>query len=237
MMSAMQETRSGKREGCVSKEAWHMAMAILASKRSKDPVTQVGCVIVDPKGIVVSMGYNGFPIGCSDEELPWDKHADNPLETKFPYVCHAEMNAILNTNDQDVSGCILYATLFPCNECAKMIIQAGIKEVVYLCNKSKDKPLVVASRTLFDMAGVTYRAFDMEEAGSRTIKINFRQVPPPFHRSPQQDRACKQTTDASAAKKSEREENEEEAQQRAGDHTSADTEGTTHAMKHLSLHA
>ncbi|EDQ90054.1 uncharacterized protein MONBRDRAFT_3136, partial [Monosiga brevicollis MX1] len=143
-----------KREDYISKECWYMSMAMLAAKRSKDPNTQVGCTIINPDGIVVSMGYNGFPIGCSDQELPWQKHSANPLETKFPYVCHAEMNAILNTNDESVRGCTLYATLFPCNECAKMIIQAGIVEVVYLCDKSRDKPLVQASRHMFDLCGM-----------------------------------------------------------------------------------
>eukprot|EP00049_Salpingoeca_infusionum_P027486 m.32653 g.32653 ORF g.32653 m.32653 type:complete len:246 (-) comp9542_c0_seq1:285-1022(-) len=167
-----------QKRDCISKQTWYMGMAILASKRSKDPNTQVGCVIVDPNGIVVSTGYNGFPVGCSDDELPWEKTGDTSLETKFPYVCHAEMNSILNTNDQIVRGCTLYATLFPCNECAKMIIQAGIEKVVYLCNKSKHKPLTQASRRMFDLAGVAVEEFSETPA---TLTINFSSLPPPFH--------------------------------------------------------
>eukprot|EP01147_Barroeca_monosierra_P005596 gene5596-8942_t len=158
---------SGRRQNCLSKDAWYMAMAVLASKRSKDPRTQVGCVIVDGKGVIVSVGYNGFPTGCPDTELPWAKEAESVLDTKFPYVCHAEMNAILNTNDQSVEGCTAYSTLFPCNECAKMIIQAGIRKVVYLCNKSSGKPSAIASQKMFDMAGVEYTKFDYSKSQSR----------------------------------------------------------------------
>eukprot|EP00730_Choanoeca_flexa_P016559 TRINITY_DN7855_c0_g1_i1.p1 TRINITY_DN7855_c0_g1~~TRINITY_DN7855_c0_g1_i1.p1 ORF type:complete len:196 (+),score=32.60 TRINITY_DN7855_c0_g1_i1:94-681(+) len=189
-MAATSPPPSGKRTDHLSKECWYMSMAILASQRSKDPATQVGCAIVNTDGIVLAMGYNGFPVGCSDDELPWSKGAEDPLDNKFPFVVHAEANAILNTNDESVHGCTLYATLFPCNECAKLIIQSGIAEVVYLCDKSKDKPLVQASRRMFDLAGVKYRQY--KERNHRKVVIDFAaDVPKAEHRdvaSPQRKR-------------------------------------------------
>ena len=130
-----------------------MGIAMLAAQRSKDPNTQVGACIVSPENIIISTGYNGMPKGCSDDEFPWARSgAEN--ETKYPYVVHAELNAILNANGRDLRGSRVYVALFPCNECAKAIIQSGIKEVVYLSNKYETTPTVRASRRMFEAAGV-----------------------------------------------------------------------------------
>ena len=134
-----------------------MSIAFLSSMRSKDPNTQVGACIVNADKRIVGIGYNGFPRGCSDEELPWAREAENPLDTKYPYVCHAEMNAILNKNSADVKGCSIFVALFPCNECAKLIVQSGISEVVYLSDKYADTVPVIASRRLLEMAKVKLR--------------------------------------------------------------------------------
>ena len=134
-----------------------MSIAFLSSMRSKDPNTQVGACIVNADKRIVGIGYNGFPRGCSDEELPWAREAENPLDTKYPYVCHAEMNAILNKNSADVKGCSIFVALFPCNECAKLIVQSGISEVVYLSDKYAATVPVIASRRLLEMAKVKLR--------------------------------------------------------------------------------
>jgi dCMP deaminase len=105
------------------------------------------------------IGYNGFPTGCSDDALPWCKDKPDRSQTKYMYVCHAEMNAILNKNSSTVENCRIYVALFPCNECAKMIIQSGIVEVIYFSDKHAEKPETIASKKLFDMAGVAYRQF------------------------------------------------------------------------------
>lgn len=134
-----------------------MAIAQLSALRSKDPSTQVGACIVNKTKRIIGIGYNGFPTGCSDDELPWDRKGDF-LDTKYPYVCHAEMNAITNaSNKPDLDGATLYVSLFPCNECAKLIVQVGIKHVVFLSDKYNGDPVFVAARKMFDMAGVECR--------------------------------------------------------------------------------
>ena len=148
--------RVTKREGAIQWDDYFMAIAFLSAKRSKDPSTQVGACIVNADRRIVGIGYNGFPRGCSDEVLPWARDGDF-LDTKYAYVCHAEVNAILNKNSSDVSGCTIYVALFPCNECAKMIIQSGIKEVAFLDDKYHDTPAMTASRRMLDMAGVKQR--------------------------------------------------------------------------------
>jgi len=148
-----------KREGYLEWDEYFMGVAFLAAQRSKDPSTQVGACIVNQQLKIVGVGYNGFPIGCSDDRLPWSKCANDRLETKYPYVCHAELNAIINKNSSDVRGCVMYVTLFPCNECAKLAIQAGISKIIYLSDKHHDKPEMVASRKLFDMVGIEYERF------------------------------------------------------------------------------
>lgn len=146
-----------KRSNVIAWDDYFMAVAFLSSMRSKDPSTQVGACIVDSDNRIIGIGYNGFPRGCSDDVLSWAREAENELDTKYPYVCHAEVNAILNKNIADARGCTIYVALFPCNECAKMIIQSGISEVVYLSDKYHDTPSMTASRRMFDLAGVKQR--------------------------------------------------------------------------------
>lgn len=146
-----------KRCDALSWDDYFMSVAFLSSMRSKDPSTQVGACIVSPDKRIVGIGYNGFPRGCSDDELPWAREAVSELDTKYPYVCHAEMNAILNKNSADVKGCTIYVGLFPCNECAKMIIQSGIAEVVYLSDKYKNSNSMRASRKMLTMSRVLLR--------------------------------------------------------------------------------
>ncbi|KAL6549450.1 hypothetical protein OROHE_008567 [Orobanche hederae] len=150
-----------KRKGYLSWDDYFMAIAFLSAERSKDPNRQVGACLVSDKGIILGIGYNGFPRGCSDDKLPWSKKSKNgdPLETKYPYVCHAEVNAILNTNHASAAGQRLYVTMFPCNECAKIIIQSGVSEVIYYVEKSLDNTdaAYVASHKLLSMAGVKVR--------------------------------------------------------------------------------
>lgn len=136
-----------------------MGIALLSSMRSKDPSTQVGACIVNSEKRILSMGYNGMPRCCSDDEFPWDKN-ENPLDSKYLYVCHAELNAILNCASGNVRGCTVYTTLFPCNECAKAIIQSGIAEVVYMSDKYSDSDSVLASKRMFTTAGVKFREYN-----------------------------------------------------------------------------
>jgi dCMP deaminase len=146
-----------KRDDYISWEEYFMAVAQLSARRSKDPSTQVGACIVNKNKRIIGIGYNGFPTGCSDDELPWSREGDL-LDTKYPYVCHAEMNAITNaSNKPELDGAAIYVSLFPCNECAKLIVQVGIKEVVYLEDKYHDEAVFVAAHKIFDMAGVVYR--------------------------------------------------------------------------------
>ena len=130
--------------------------------RSKDPHTQVGACIVNERNIIVGIGYNGFPRGCSDDEFPWKRRCEllcteSLALCKDPYVCHAELNAILNTNKLSLGGCRIYVALFPCNECAKCIIQKGIKEVIYYSDKYKDRWQFQAAKHMFDSSGISYR--------------------------------------------------------------------------------
>ena len=144
---------SSKRKDYISWDEYFMGIAVLSSMRSKDPNTQVGACIVSPDKKIIGVGYNGFPIGCSDDELPWEREGDW-IETKYPYVCHAELNAILNSSLPSLKGATLYVALFPCNECAKAIIQVGIKKIIYLSNKYKDTDATKASVKMLEAAGV-----------------------------------------------------------------------------------
>ena len=148
-----------KRADYLQWEEYFMAVAFLSAQRSKDPNSQVGACVINRENKIVGIGYNGMPNGCSDDELPWQRKAADRLDTKYPYVCHAELNAILNKNSADIKGCTMYVALFPCNECAKIIIQSGITEVVFVSDKYHEKPEMVASRRLLDMAGVKCRQF------------------------------------------------------------------------------
>ena len=142
-----------KRQNYISWDEYFMGVAKLAAHRSKDPSTQVGACIVSQDNIIISTGYNGMPKGCSDDEFPWDREG---AETKYPFVVHAELNAILNASGRDLRGSRVYVALFPCNECAKAIIQSGVKEVVYLSDKYANTPGVQASKRMLDAAGVKY---------------------------------------------------------------------------------
>ncbi|KAF7483232.1 deoxycytidylate deaminase [Marmota monax] len=155
----MSEVSCKKRDDYLEWPEYFMAVAFLSAQRSKDPNSQVGACIVNTENKIVGIGYNGMPNGCSDDLLPWRRTADNKLDTKYPYVCHAELNAIMNKNSADVKGCSMYVALFPCNECAKLIIQAGIKEVIFMSDKYHDSDETTAARLMFEMAGVTFRKF------------------------------------------------------------------------------
>ena len=142
-----------KRIDYISWDEYFMGVAMLAARRSKDPSTQVGACIVSPDNIIISTGYNGMPKGCSDDEFPWGREG---TETKYPFVVHAELNAILNANGRDLRGSRLYVALFPCNECAKAIIQCGIKEVIYMSDKYSGTMGNLASKKMLQVAGVNY---------------------------------------------------------------------------------
>jgi len=136
-------------------DEYFMSVAFLTAMRSKDPSTQVGACIVNADDRIVGVGYNGFPSGIPDEALPWEKtSSDGYLETKYPYVCHAELNAVLNKNVESCKGCRLYSTLFPCCECAKVIIQSGIRCVIYASDKNREQDVFKASKRMFALAGV-----------------------------------------------------------------------------------
>ena len=156
-----------KRTDYISWDEYFMGVAKLAACRSKDPSTQVGACIVSPDDIIISTGYNGMPKGCSDDEFPWDREG---AETKYPYVVHAELNAILNANGRDLRGSRVYVALFPCNECAKAIIQSGVKEVVYLSDKYNGTPENAASKRMLDAAGIKYTRL---KATTRSITIDL----------------------------------------------------------------
>lgn len=162
-----------KRKDYISWDEYFMAVAKLSSMRSKDPSTQVGACIVSKDNRILSIGYNGAPNGFSDERFPWGREGEN-LNTKYPYVCHGEMNAVLNYrgSKKDLENSKIYVDLFPCNECAKIIIQSGIKEVIYLSDKYANSENNVASRKLFDECGVSYKKMELKEP--RDIKIELK---------------------------------------------------------------
>ena len=159
-----------KRTDYISWDEYFMGVAKLSGMRSKDPNTQVGCCIVSQDNKILSMGYNGLPTGCSDDVFPWAREGEDPLETKYVYTVHSELNAILNYRGGSLEGAKLYVSLFPCNECAKAIIQSGIKEVIYDSNKYEGTAAVMASMKMFDSAGVNYHKYHRTE---REIKISL----------------------------------------------------------------
>ena len=161
---------TNKRRDYISWNDYFMGIAILSAHRSKDPNSQVGACIVSPENKIVGIGYNGFPMGCSDDALPWAREAESVLDTKYPYVCHAELNAVLNKNAADVRGCTIYTTLFPCNECTKMLLQSGIRRIVYLSDKYRDTDSSRAARRMLEMAGVEAVAFRPDSGG---VTIDF----------------------------------------------------------------
>ena len=157
-----------KRQDYISWDEYFMGVALLAAKRSKDPNTQVGACIVDQNNVILTTGYNGFPKGCSDDEFPWNREGEI---TKYPFVVHAELNAILNASGKSLIGARLYVALFPCNECAKAIIQAGISEVVYLSDKYADTAGIKASKMMLTAAGVKLTQF---KPAITNITLDFR---------------------------------------------------------------
>ena len=150
-----------KRKDYISWDAYFMGLAILSSKRSKDPNTQVGACIVNDEKRIVSVGYNGAPNGINDDnDMKWDRDGDFK-DTKYAYVCHSELNSILNSK-ADLKGCTLYVTLFPCNECAKAIIQAGIKKIIYLSDKYNGTDGNVVAKYMFDKVNIKYEEYKLE---------------------------------------------------------------------------
>lgn len=149
-----------KRADYISWNEYFMGVATLASKRSKDPNTQVGACIVDKDNYIVSVGYNGMPLGCSDDDFPWERQGGT-LDTKYAYVTHAELNAILNSKTANLEGSTVYVTLFPCNECTKALIQKRIGKIVYLDDKYHDTDTSEAARRMLDSAGVKYERYDL----------------------------------------------------------------------------
>ena len=148
---------SQKREHYISWDEYFMGIAKLSAMRSKDPNTQVVCCIVGEDNRIISVGYNGFPNGCSDDEFPWTREGE---DNKYFYTTHSELNAILNAKGSNLEGSRLYVSLFPCNECAKAIIQSGIREVIYDLDKYAVTPAVVASKRMLKSAGVIFRQYE-----------------------------------------------------------------------------
>lgn len=146
------------RENYISWDEYFMGIALLSAMRSKDDNTQVGACIVNDENKILSLGYNGMPIGCDDRQMPWRRNGA-PLDTKYMYVCHAEFNAILNSPAPSLRGSKIYVTLFPCNECAKAIIQSGISEIIYMSDKYSGTDGNLAAKKMFDMVGITYRQY------------------------------------------------------------------------------
>lgn len=162
-----------KRKNYLSWDEYFMAVALLSAQRSKDPNTQVGACVANDQNKIVGVGYNGFPLGCSDDVLPWVRQGQY-LDTKYPYVCHAELNAVLNSITTDLRNCRIYVGLFPCNECTKVIIQAGIEEIIYLSDKYKDTDQVKASKIMLDTSpNISYRQLE-----SKLESLNVSFVPP-----------------------------------------------------------
>ncbi len=159
---------SEKRADYINWDEYFMAVAKLAGMRSKDPNSQVGSCIVSQDNKILSLGYNGFPLGCSDDEYPWTREDEDPLKTKYLYVTHSELNAILNYRGGSLEGSKMYVSMFPCNECAKAIIQSGIKTLIYEINKYPDSPAVLASMRMLESAGIEVKQY---EPSGRELKI------------------------------------------------------------------
>ena len=157
-----------KKADYLSWDEYFMGIAYLSAMRSKDPSTQVGACIIDEDKKIIGIGYNGFPIGSNDDEMPWNKEGEL-LDTKYPYVVHAELNAILNSI-KSLKNCTIYVTHFPCNECAKAIVQSGIKKVIYFSDKHKDKDSTKASRRILENAGLEVKKVEVRK---NSLQINF----------------------------------------------------------------
>lgn len=147
-----------KKTDYISWDEYFMGIALLSAMRSKDPHTQVGACIVDSDNKILSVGYNGMPCGCSDDEYPWENTGE-AIDTKYLYVCHAELNALLNYSGLQLKGARIYTTLFPCNECTKALIQSGISEVIFKEDKYSDTASVIAAKKMMKSAGITYKKY------------------------------------------------------------------------------
>ena len=158
-----------KRTDYLNWDEYFMSVALLSAQRSKDPNTQVGACVANQNNKIIGVGYNGFPWGCSDDIMPWAREGAL-LDTKYPYVCHAELNAVLNSTIQDLKGCRIYVGLFPCNECTKVIIQSGIEEIIYLSDKYAESDSVKASKFMLDTSNTKYRQFKSDRKG---IQLNL----------------------------------------------------------------
>lgn len=158
-----------KREDYISWDSYFMGIAMLSAQRSKDPSTQVGACIVSDDKKILAVGYNGAPNGYDDENMPWNREGEF-LKTKYAYVCHAELNAILNHKGSDLKNATIYVDLFPCNECAKAIIQAGIKEVVYKNDKYNGTDSNIASKHMLDACKVKYRKYETQ---NKELKLSL----------------------------------------------------------------
>lgn len=166
MKPSIENLENGKKgiksmNNSISWNQYFMGVAVLSSLRSKDPNTKVGACIVNNENRIVGIGYSGFPYGCSDSDFPWEREGTF-METKYAYVCHAELNAILNRIQADIHNCTIYSTLFPCNECAKAIIQSKINKVVYLSDKYNGTESNLAAKCMFNAAEVTYIPYEGE---------------------------------------------------------------------------
>lgn len=158
-----------KKQEYLKWDGYFMGIAMLSAERSKDPNTSVGTCIVSEDNKILSVGYNGMPRGCSDDEYPWEREGE-AMDTKYAYVCHAELNAILNYTGSHLKNSRVYTTLFPCNECTKALIQSGITQVIYLCDKYADSVSVMAAKRMMKSAGITYRQY---ESAGKTIQLTL----------------------------------------------------------------
>ena len=158
-----------KREDYINWDQYFMGVAMLSAQRSKDPNTQVGACIVSKDNKILSVGYNGAPNGYDDDNMPWDREGDF-LNTKYAYVCHAELNAILNNKGSNLEGAKIYVDLFPCNECAKAIIQSRIKEIIYKSDKYNGTDGNIASKKMLDYCGVKYTKYN---EANKEIKLEL----------------------------------------------------------------
>ena len=159
-----------KRQDYLSWDQYFMGIAELSAMRSKDPNTSVGACIVGADNKILSVGYNGMPHGCSDDEYPWDREGESPMDTKYLYVCHAELNALLNYTGTNLQGARIYTTLFPCNECTKALIQSGIREVIYREDKYSDTPSVMAAKKMMRSAGMSARPY---RSTDKTLELSL----------------------------------------------------------------
>ena len=159
-----------QRKDYINWDEYFMGIAFLSAKRSKDPNTQVGACIVSQDNKILSMGYNGFPNGCSDEDFPWNRESADPYDNKYFYTTHSELNAILNYRGGSLEGSKLYVTLFPCNECAKALIQSGIRTVIYAEDGYASTSATRASKRMLRAAGVEFYPY---EPSGRRIELDL----------------------------------------------------------------